>query len=113
CPAAPPGVLTHRLHLQRQRLLIMGRYPVVDLRSKAVKDTRYTEICAAMKNASETYFKGNPRLHGRRGGFLGFIHDTHSSIFDAAAASSSTRTSSSSSVGMITSGATATAPSIS
>jgi glyceraldehyde 3-phosphate dehydrogenase len=56
---------------------------VVDLTVKTVKETSYAEISAAMKKASETYLKG----------FLGyttdevvssdFIHDTHSSIFDA------------------------------
>src|SRR5436190_3708991 len=55
----------------------------VDLTVKTVKETSYKEICAAFKRASETYLKG----------FLGytddevvssdFIHDAHSSIFDA------------------------------
>jgi hypothetical protein len=33
-PAAPPGVLTHRLHLQRQRLLTMSRYPRIKANAK-------------------------------------------------------------------------------
>jgi hypothetical protein len=33
-PAAPPGILTHRLHLQRQRLLIMSRYPRINANAK-------------------------------------------------------------------------------
>ena len=59
---------------------------VVDLTVKTEKATSYKDICAAMKKASET---------GPLAGFLGytedpvvstdFIHDPHSSIFDAGA----------------------------
>ena len=40
---------------------------VVDLTVRTVKETSYKDICAAMKKASETYLKGIPGLHRRRG----------------------------------------------
>jgi glyceraldehyde 3-phosphate dehydrogenase len=56
---------------------------VVDLTVRTVKETSYEEICAAMKNASETYLKGILGYTGDEVVSSDFIHDTHSSIFDA------------------------------
>ncbi len=56
---------------------------VVDLTVKTVKPTSYAEICAAMKKASETYLKGILAYTGDEVVSSDFIHDTHSSIFDA------------------------------
>jgi glyceraldehyde 3-phosphate dehydrogenase len=56
---------------------------VVDLTIKTVKDTSYAEICAAMKNASKTYLKGILTYTTDEAVSSDFIHDTHSSIFDA------------------------------
>ncbi len=56
---------------------------VVDLTVKTVKDTSYSEICAAMKKASETYLKGILAYTGDEVVSTDFIHDAHSSIFDA------------------------------
>ncbi len=56
---------------------------VVDLTVKTVKDTSYAEICAAMKKASETYLKGILGYTGDEVVSSDFIHDAHSSIFDA------------------------------
>jgi glyceraldehyde 3-phosphate dehydrogenase len=56
---------------------------VVDLTVRTVKETSYKEICAAMKNASETYLKGILAYTGDEVVSSDFIHDTHSSIFDA------------------------------
>ncbi len=56
---------------------------VVDLTLKTVKDTSYAEISAAMKNASETYLKGILAYTDDEVVSSDFIHDTHSSIFDA------------------------------
>ena len=56
---------------------------VVDLTVKTVKDTSYAEICAAMKKASETYLKGILGYTGDEVVSTDFIHDAHSSIFDA------------------------------
>jgi glyceraldehyde 3-phosphate dehydrogenase len=56
---------------------------VVDLTFKSTKDTSYKEICAAMKNASETYMKGILAYTGDEVVSSDFIHDAHSSIFDA------------------------------
>lgn len=56
---------------------------VVDLTVKTVKETSYDEICAAMKNASETYLKGILACTSDEVVSSDFIHDTHSSIFDA------------------------------
>ncbi len=56
---------------------------VVDLTVKTVKETSYKEICAAMKRASETYLKGILAYTEDEVVSTDFIHDTHSSIFDA------------------------------
>src|SRR5712671_6058680 len=56
---------------------------VVDLTVRTVKDTSYKEICAAMKRASETYLKGILAYTEDEVVSSDFIHDAHSSIFDA------------------------------
>jgi glyceraldehyde 3-phosphate dehydrogenase len=56
---------------------------VVDLTVKTVKETSYQEICASMKKASETYLKGILAYTTDEVVSTDFIHDTHSSIFDA------------------------------
>jgi glyceraldehyde 3-phosphate dehydrogenase len=56
---------------------------VVDLTVKTVKATSYKEICAAMKAASETYLKDILAYTSDEVVSSDFIHDTHSSIFDA------------------------------
>jgi glyceraldehyde 3-phosphate dehydrogenase len=56
---------------------------VVDLTVKTTKETSYKEICAAMKTASETYLKGILAYTSDEVCSTDFIHDTHSSIFDA------------------------------
>lgn len=56
---------------------------VVDLTIKTTKATSYKEICAAMKKASETYLKGILAYTEDEVVSSDFIHDTHSSIFDA------------------------------
>ncbi|NJK92417.1 MAG: type I glyceraldehyde-3-phosphate dehydrogenase [Blastochloris sp.] len=56
---------------------------VVDLTVKTVKETSYKEICAAMKKASETYLKGILAYTEDEVCSSDFIHDAHSSIFDA------------------------------
>ncbi len=56
---------------------------VVDLTVKTENETSYKEICAAMKNASETYLKGILAYTDDEVVSSDFIHDTHSSIFDA------------------------------
>ncbi len=56
---------------------------VVDLTVKTVKETSYQEICAAMKKASETYLKGILAYTDDEVVSSDFIHDSHSSIFDA------------------------------
>jgi glyceraldehyde 3-phosphate dehydrogenase len=56
---------------------------VVDLTVKTVKETSYKEICAAMKKASETYLKGILAYTTDEVVSSDFIHDAHSSIFDA------------------------------
>lgn len=56
---------------------------VVDLTVKTEKETSYAEICAAMKKASETYLKGILAYTSDEVVSSDFIHDTHSSIFDA------------------------------
>jgi glyceraldehyde 3-phosphate dehydrogenase len=55
---------------------------VVDLTVKTVKETSYKDICAAMKNASETYLKGILAYTTDEVVSSDFIHDNHSSIFD-------------------------------
>ncbi len=56
---------------------------VVDLTVHTVKNTSYKEICAAMKKASETYLKNVLAYTGDEVVSSDFIHDAHSSIFDA------------------------------
>lgn len=56
---------------------------VVDLTVKTVKETSYKEICEKMKNASETYLKGILSYTDDQVVSTDFIHDKHSSIFDA------------------------------
>ncbi len=56
---------------------------VVDLTVRTVKATSYKEICAAMKKASETYLKGILAYCEDQVASSDFIHDPHSSIFDA------------------------------
>ncbi len=56
---------------------------VVDLTVRTAKDTSYKEICATMKRASETYLKGILAYTEDEVVSSDFIHDAHSSIFDA------------------------------
>jgi len=56
---------------------------VVDLTVRTVKQTSYKEICEAMKKASGSYLKGILAYTGDEVVSSDFIHDTHSSIFDA------------------------------
>jgi glyceraldehyde 3-phosphate dehydrogenase len=56
---------------------------VVDLTVKTVKETSYKEISDLMKKASETYLKGILGWTSDEVASSDFIHDTHSSIFDA------------------------------
>jgi len=58
---------------------------VVDLTVRTTKETSYKEICAAMKKASETYLKGILAYTDDEVVSSDFIHDAHSSIFDAGA----------------------------
>ena len=50
---------------------------------RTVKETSYEEICAAMKKVSETYLKGILGYTDDEVVSTDFIHDRHSSIFDA------------------------------
>jgi glyceraldehyde 3-phosphate dehydrogenase len=56
---------------------------VVDLTVRTVKETSYKEISAAMKQASETYLKGILAHTEDEVVSTDFLHDAHSSIFDA------------------------------
>src|ERR1700685_2822854 len=56
---------------------------VVDLTVRTVKETNYKDICEAMKKASETYLKGILAYTEDEVVSSDFIHDNHSSIFDA------------------------------
>jgi glyceraldehyde 3-phosphate dehydrogenase len=56
---------------------------VVDLTVKTTKSTSYKDICAAMKNASETYLKGILGYTEDEVVSTDFVHDIRSSIFDA------------------------------
>jgi glyceraldehyde 3-phosphate dehydrogenase len=56
---------------------------VVDLTVKTVKETSYKDINAAMKRASETYLKNILAYTGDEVVSSDFIHDAHSSIYDA------------------------------
>src|SRR3954470_25075812 len=55
----------------------------VDLTVKTVKETSYKAICELMKRASETYLKGILAYTHDEVVSTDFIHDAHSSIFDA------------------------------
>ncbi len=56
---------------------------VVDLTFKTTKATSLAEIKAALKKASETYLKGILAYTDEEVASSDFIHDQHSSIFDA------------------------------
>src|SRR5438128_5966828 len=56
---------------------------VVDLTVRTVQETSYKDICAAMKRASETYLKGILAYTEDEVVSSDFIHDAHSSIYDA------------------------------
>jgi glyceraldehyde 3-phosphate dehydrogenase len=56
---------------------------VVDLTVRTVKETSYKEISAAIKRASETYLKGILAYTEDEVASSDFIHDKHSSIYDA------------------------------
>lgn len=56
---------------------------VVDLTVRTVKETSYKELCDTFKRASETYLKGILAYTNDEVVSSDFIHDTHSSIFDA------------------------------
>lgn len=56
---------------------------VVDLTVKTEKETSYQAICDLMKKASETYLKGILAYTSDEVVSSDFIHDAHSSIFDA------------------------------
>jgi glyceraldehyde 3-phosphate dehydrogenase len=56
---------------------------VIDLTVRTVKQTSYKDICAAMKKASESYLKGILAYTDDEVVSSDFIHDSHSSIFDA------------------------------
>jgi glyceraldehyde 3-phosphate dehydrogenase (phosphorylating) len=56
---------------------------VVDLTVRTAKDTSYKEICAKIKEASETYLKGILAYTTDEVVSTDFLHDGHSSIFDA------------------------------
>jgi glyceraldehyde 3-phosphate dehydrogenase len=58
---------------------------VVDLTFKTAKATSYKEICAKMKEASEGELKGILGYTDEEVVSSDFIHDAHSSIFDAGA----------------------------
>src|SRR5262249_22789059 len=58
-------------------------FAVVDLTVRTVKPTSYKDICAAMKRASESYLKGILAYTEDEVVSTDFIHDEHSSIFDA------------------------------
>ncbi|MEZ6140292.1 MAG: type I glyceraldehyde-3-phosphate dehydrogenase [Zavarzinella sp.] len=55
----------------------------VDLTVRTSKETSYAEICEKMKLASETYLKGILAYTTDEVVSTDFIHDAHSSIFDA------------------------------
>ena len=56
---------------------------VIDLTLRTVKETSYKAICEAMKKASESYLKGILAHTDDEVVSSDFIHDAHSSIFDA------------------------------
>jgi glyceraldehyde 3-phosphate dehydrogenase len=56
---------------------------VVDLTVRTVKETSYKDICAAMKRAGGSYLKGILAYTDDEVVSTDFVHDPHSSIFDA------------------------------
>jgi glyceraldehyde 3-phosphate dehydrogenase len=56
---------------------------VVDLTVRTTKETSYQEICDKMNEASETYLKGILAYTTDEVVSTDFLHDGHSSIFDA------------------------------
>ena len=56
---------------------------VVDLTVRTTKETSYAEISAKMKEASQTYLKGILAYTEDEVASTDFLHDNHSSIFDA------------------------------
>jgi glyceraldehyde 3-phosphate dehydrogenase len=56
---------------------------VIDLTVRTSKETSYKDICARMKGASESYLKGILAYTEDEVVSSDFIHDAHSSIFDA------------------------------
>jgi glyceraldehyde 3-phosphate dehydrogenase len=56
---------------------------VVDLTVRTVKETSYQDICASMKKASKSYLEGILAYTDDEVVSSDFIHDAHSSIFDA------------------------------
>src|SRR5438270_12861354 len=56
---------------------------VIDLTVKTTKETSYKDICASMKRASQSYLKNILAYTEDEVVSSDFIHDSHSSIFDA------------------------------
>jgi glyceraldehyde 3-phosphate dehydrogenase len=56
---------------------------VIDLTVRTVRETSYKEICAKMKQASQSYLKGILAYTEDEVVSTDFLHDSHSSIFDA------------------------------
>ena len=56
---------------------------VIDLTVRTERSTSYQEICEAMKKASETYLDGILAYTSDEVVSTDFVHDIHSSIFDA------------------------------
>ncbi|MBV8899483.1 MAG: type I glyceraldehyde-3-phosphate dehydrogenase [Verrucomicrobia bacterium] len=56
---------------------------VVDLTVRTTKETSYNEICAKMKEASESYLNGILGYTADEVVSTDFVHSKHSSIFDA------------------------------
>src|SRR6202035_958945 len=56
---------------------------VIDLTVRTVRETSYKEICAKMKEASQSYLKGILAYTEDEVVSTDFLHDSHSSIFDA------------------------------
>jgi glyceraldehyde 3-phosphate dehydrogenase len=57
---------------------------VVDLTVRTTRETSYKEICAKMKEASQSYLKDILGYTDEEVVSTDFLHDSHSSIFDAA-----------------------------
>jgi glyceraldehyde 3-phosphate dehydrogenase len=56
---------------------------VIDLTVRTVRETSYKEICAKMKDPSQSYLKGILAYTEDEVVSTDFLHDSHSSIFDA------------------------------